>query len=73
MGGTIKAPDYSFRIGGRRIFFLEAKKPAVNLRDDVDPGYHLQAFRSVPSVRSIHVLGHRPPGAAPSRAIRKCD
>lgn len=25
IGGSTKAPDYSFRIGGQRIFFLEAK------------------------------------------------
>jgi hypothetical protein len=29
VGGATKAPDYCFRIGGRRIFFLEAKKPSV--------------------------------------------
>ena len=27
VGGATKAPDYSFRIGGTRKFFLEAKKP----------------------------------------------
>jgi len=30
VGGATKAPDYCFRIGGTRKFFLEAKKPAVN-------------------------------------------
>ncbi len=35
IGGVSKAPDYSFRIGGTRKFFLEAKKPSVNL--EVDP------------------------------------
>ncbi len=34
VGGATKAPDYCFRIGGTRKFFLEAKKPAVNLKDD---------------------------------------
>ena len=29
IGGETKAPDYSFRIGGNRKFFVEAKKPAV--------------------------------------------
>jgi len=42
--GTVKSPDYSFRIGGRRIFFLEAKKPALNLRDDTDPAYQLRRY-----------------------------
>ena len=31
IGGVTKAPDYCFRIGGTRKFFLEAKKPAVNI------------------------------------------
>lgn len=44
IGGTVKSPDYSFRIGGRRIFFLEAKKPAVNIKDDTDPAYQLRRY-----------------------------
>ena len=39
VGGTTKAPDDSFRLGGQRIFFLEAKKPAINLKDDPSPAY----------------------------------
>ena len=35
---------YSFRIGGRRLFFLEAKKPAVNLKDNPDPAYQLRRY-----------------------------
>ncbi len=44
MGGATKAPDYCFRIGGARKFFLEAKKPAVNIKDDVDPAYQLRRY-----------------------------
>lgn len=44
IAGTVKSPDYSFRVGGRRIFFLEAKKPAVNIRDDVGPAYQLRRY-----------------------------
>jgi len=29
VGGVTKAPDYCFRIGGARKFFVEAKKPSV--------------------------------------------
>ena len=29
IGGATKAPDYAFRIGGTRKFFVEAKKPAA--------------------------------------------
>jgi len=44
VGGLTKAPDYCFRIGGTRKFFLEAKRPAVNVRDDVDPAYQLRRY-----------------------------
>jgi len=44
IGGTVKSPDYSFRIGGRRIFFLEAKKPAVNIYTDVEAAYQLRRY-----------------------------
>lgn len=33
--GSSKAPDYAFRIGGLRKFFVEAKKPAVNIQYDI--------------------------------------
>jgi predicted DNA-binding antitoxin AbrB/MazE fold protein len=33
IGGAVKAPDYCFRIGGTRKFFLEAKKREVQLPD----------------------------------------
>src|SRR5436309_11101308 len=44
MGGATKAPDYCFRIGGARKFFLEAKKPAVNIKVDVNPAYQLRRY-----------------------------
>jgi len=44
VGGATKAPDYCFRIGGTRKFFLEAKKPAVNVREDPDPAYQLRRY-----------------------------
>ena len=44
IGGNTKAPDYSFRIGGQRIFFVEAKKPSVNLKDNPEPAYQLRHY-----------------------------
>jgi predicted type IV restriction endonuclease len=44
LGGATKAPDYCFRIGGARKFFLEAKKPAINIKDDVNPAYQLRRY-----------------------------
>ena len=32
VGGGVRAPDYCFRIGGVRKFFVEAKRPAVRSR-----------------------------------------
>ena len=40
----VGAPDYCFRIGGARKFFLEAKKPAVNIKEDTDPAYQLRRY-----------------------------
>ena len=44
IGSATKAPDYSFRIGGTRKFFVEAKKPSIDLRDDVSPAYQLRRY-----------------------------
>ena len=44
VGLDARAPDYSFRIGGQRKFFVEAKKPAVNLKDDPAPAYQLRRY-----------------------------
>ena len=44
IAGSTKAPDYSFRIGGTRKFFLEAKKPSVNIKDDIHPAYQLRRY-----------------------------
>jgi predicted type IV restriction endonuclease len=44
IGGVTKAPDYSFRLGGRRLFFLEAKKPAINLREAQGPAFQLRRY-----------------------------
>ena len=44
IGGTTKAPDYAFRIGGTRKFFLEAKKPSINIKNDIGPAYQLRRY-----------------------------
>jgi len=44
VGGQTKAPDYSFRIGGTRKFFLEAKKPSVKIKTNVEPAYQLRRY-----------------------------
>src|SRR5881397_1050182 len=44
VGEATKAPDYCFRIGGARKFFLEAKKPAVDIKHDVSPAFQLRRY-----------------------------
>ena len=44
IGGTTKAPDYSFRAGGSRKFFLETKKPSVALNVKEEPAYQLRRY-----------------------------
>lgn len=42
--GKTKAPDYAFRIGGTAKFFVEAKKPSINIKDDIHPAYQLRSY-----------------------------
>ena len=44
IGKETKAPDYSFRIGGNRVFFVEAKKPSRNLKEDSDAAYQIKRY-----------------------------
>ena len=44
VGTATKAPDYCFRVGGTRKFFLEAKKPSVNIKEDVAPAFQLRRY-----------------------------
>ena len=44
VGGVTKAPDYCFRIGGARKFFVEAKKPSVDIKGEISPAYQLRRY-----------------------------
>lgn len=44
IGGATKAPDYSFRIGGVRKFFVEAKKPSVDVKDEPTSAFQLRRY-----------------------------
>jgi len=45
VGTATKAPDYSFRLsGGQRLFFVEAKKPSVLIKDDKQPVYQVRRY-----------------------------
>ncbi|MEX2210123.1 MAG: DNA methyltransferase [Patescibacteria group bacterium] len=44
IGGATKAPDYCFRTGGDRKFFVEAKKPSVPLSSHQDSAFQLKRY-----------------------------
>lgn len=44
VGEGIKAPDYCFRIGGARKFFLEAKKPVADIKNDAGHAFQLRRY-----------------------------
>ncbi len=45
VGSATKAPDYSFRLpGGKRLFFVEAKKPSVAVKTDIVPAYQVRRY-----------------------------
>ena len=42
--GSKKAPDYSFRIGPHIVFYVEAKKPSVDIKNDPEPAMQLRRY-----------------------------
>ncbi len=44
VSGKNKAPDYCFRVGGTRKFFLEAKKPSEKFKDKSVHAYQLRRY-----------------------------
>jgi len=45
VSGSTKAPDYSFRlVGGKRLFFVEAKKPSISVKEDIQPAYQVRRY-----------------------------
>ncbi|MBN8546091.1 MAG: N-6 DNA methylase [Ignavibacteria bacterium] len=45
IGSSTKAPDYSFRLpGGKRLFFVEAKKPSVVVKEEILPAYQVRRY-----------------------------
>ncbi len=55
IAGKPKAPDYSFRIGGKRIFFVEAKKPTIDIKEGIEPAFQLRRY-SYTAKLSLSVL-----------------
>jgi len=44
IGGQQKAPDYTFRVGTHPLFYVEAKKCGVNIKDDPAPAQQLRRY-----------------------------
>ncbi|OIO25705.1 restriction endonuclease subunit M [Candidatus Micrarchaeota archaeon CG_4_10_14_0_2_um_filter_55_9] len=44
VAGATKAPDYGFRLGKETKFYLETKKPAVNINTDSEPAYQIRRY-----------------------------
>ncbi len=42
--GRAKNPDYAFCIGGQRKFFVEAKKPSINIKTDKEPALQVRRY-----------------------------
>jgi len=42
--GRVKHPDYSFRLGNTILFYVEAKKPSVNIKDDKESALQLRHY-----------------------------
>ncbi len=44
ISGANKSPDYCFRIGGTRKYYLEAKRPSVDIKEAVSPAHQLRSY-----------------------------
>jgi len=42
--GSSKAPDYTFRIGGQTKFYIEAKKPSVDIKGSQDAAFQVKRY-----------------------------
>jgi len=42
--GKIKNPDYSFRLFDKRKFFVEVKRPSINIESGVYPAYQITRY-----------------------------
>ncbi|MGD0830013.1 MAG: N-6 DNA methylase [Terracidiphilus sp.] len=43
-GPNTEAPDYCFRVGGTRKFYVEAKRPAIHISTDPASAYQLRSY-----------------------------
>ncbi|MCL1850902.1 MAG: N-6 DNA methylase [Bacteroidetes bacterium] len=45
VGGTTKAPDYTFKLMGvKKLFFLEAKRPSIDIKTNAQPALQVRRY-----------------------------
>lgn len=44
VGRSTQAPDYCFTVYGQRKFFVDAKKPSVDVKSDISPAYQVRRY-----------------------------
>lgn len=44
MASGTKAPDYCFSLSGRRMFFVETKKPSISIKNDNESAFQLRRY-----------------------------
>lgn len=45
VGNILKAPDYSIKLpGGKRLFFVEAKKLSVIIKEEKEPAFQVRSY-----------------------------
>ena len=44
IAGQTKAPDYCIQLGGNRLYYIEAKKPSVNINTDPDSAFQIRNY-----------------------------
>jgi hypothetical protein len=44
VGKGTKAPDYCFTLHGQKIFFVEAKKPSINIESAIEPSFQVRRY-----------------------------
>ena len=40
----VRAPDYCFQLPGKKMFFVEAKKPSVNIKDKKESAFQVRSY-----------------------------
>ena len=43
-GGSTKHPDYTFLAGQRRAFYVETKKPAINIANSIESAEQIRSY-----------------------------